>query len=461
MVAILAICFLALFALATRNWHWRGVWVAALAIVVGSAILIRFLFRQLTGGLARLDQLVGDMRQLLSQKFDANANIPVTFHAFSPESPHPILKVVATDINRGAMQLFSPDNTPTVPVAEAVAASVCIPGVFRSRKISSGLAGRANHHFLDGGLVSNLPAWVFDTERAIHSDAFTIVIEIDSEEVGTSIRSSVQWLTQAVRATVFGASDLNTRGVERMIRIPLSGKPLGVMSFDARFDVVAKVVDQAEVTTDAVLDGESERQDTVDRLQNLIHLALSEPSANGISHLVIGDVRVSMAILKKWEIDRLKIDTNHNISVRFIYQAGFVNGVHDLPPLPLADTPEETAIKEHDATYATLSEHDFPSAEVVRDPRKRIVSRYREGVKWLYALPVFPFRQGSTHVWPEARENYFVVIDGNQELPLEREKLDQKLQVVYDIVRSVVGRLAEMKREAPHGSSEDSSSGKS
>ena len=32
--------------------------------------------------------------------------------------------------------------------------------------------------FLDGGLVSNLPAWPFDEERALDPDALTIAVEI-------------------------------------------------------------------------------------------------------------------------------------------------------------------------------------------------------------------------------------------------------------------------------------------
>ena len=75
------------------------------------------------------------------------------------------LKVTVTDITNRRMVVFS--NTPEfadVEVAEAVAASIAIPFVFKPARIPSYVAGR-DALYADGGLVSNLPVWVFADEK--------------------------------------------------------------------------------------------------------------------------------------------------------------------------------------------------------------------------------------------------------------------------------------------------------
>ena len=63
---------------------------------------------------------------------------------------------------------------------------------------------------VDGGIVSNLPAWPFDEERELDPEALTIAIEIhDSPRVSQSDRFS--WLTAAIRTGLFGSSELNMR----------------------------------------------------------------------------------------------------------------------------------------------------------------------------------------------------------------------------------------------------------
>jgi NTE family protein len=71
------------------------------------------------------------------------------------------LKIVVTDVDQGTLEIFDADTTPDVVVAEAVAASISIPVVFRPAFIPSFRPGR----FADGGLVSNLPIWSFSEEK--------------------------------------------------------------------------------------------------------------------------------------------------------------------------------------------------------------------------------------------------------------------------------------------------------
>lgn len=79
-----------------------------------------------------------------------------TYEEFLP------LKIVATDLTRRELRIFSQATTPDVEVAQAVAASVAIPVVFKPVELE--LLGSAGE-YVDGGLVSNLPVWIFANEK--------------------------------------------------------------------------------------------------------------------------------------------------------------------------------------------------------------------------------------------------------------------------------------------------------
>jgi predicted acylesterase/phospholipase RssA len=65
--------------------------------------------------------------------------------------------VVSTDLGSGVAKVWSTDKTPNESVALAVRASCSIPGFFQPVQI-----GTTRH--VDGGLLSNLPAFIFDTD---------------------------------------------------------------------------------------------------------------------------------------------------------------------------------------------------------------------------------------------------------------------------------------------------------
>ncbi len=86
------------------------------------------------------------------------------------------LRVVATDTYRKDIELFSerePKHRGT-RIADAVAASVAIPIVFKPVAITNLEYTR----FQDGGLISNLPAWTWDHVRTLESDAWVVSVEV-------------------------------------------------------------------------------------------------------------------------------------------------------------------------------------------------------------------------------------------------------------------------------------------
>lgn len=70
------------------------------------------------------------------------------------------LKVYATDLFTRSLKEFSPTATPTVPIAEAVRASMSIPLYFDAWKFSN--HNPDDHFYVDGGVLYNFPIGAFD-----------------------------------------------------------------------------------------------------------------------------------------------------------------------------------------------------------------------------------------------------------------------------------------------------------
>ena len=72
--------------------------------------------------------------------------------------------VTAVDVDNGQRVVFGPGYEETVPVSQAVAASCCVPGIFRPYRIG-------NRYFLDGEVVRTLSA-----DLAVAAGANVVII---------------------------------------------------------------------------------------------------------------------------------------------------------------------------------------------------------------------------------------------------------------------------------------------
>lgn len=177
------------------------------------------------------------------------------------------LKIVATNISDEVGEVFSLERTPDVPVADAVAASICLPIVFRPWRflcargtgVSADIKERS---FLDGGLISNLPVWTLElddantldetqsTERNIYTFAFAI--RSGKPELAAAAEPAVPkrkerfWLRALGSSVISGSIELDTRGVKNMIHIPIECT-IGMLQFDAGLKDLAAAVSKAKV----------------------------------------------------------------------------------------------------------------------------------------------------------------------------------------------------------------------
>ena len=200
-----------------------GAWIAALAWWMAE-------------GLGRVKAVRYAVNQALSLRVrNSRDPSPVTFADLAAAGKLP-LRIVASDISSGKVALFSAEETPDVAVADAVAASICLPVVFSPWMIQGKL------HF-DGGLVSNLPAWTFDPEREVDRDAWTAAIEIADEGYGTPFGFGI--IKAAVVTAIFGSGMLNTRGVDKLRRLTLT-VDLRLLEFNFDRDRAAETIAHAQ-----------------------------------------------------------------------------------------------------------------------------------------------------------------------------------------------------------------------
>lgn len=168
------------------------------------------------------------------------------------------LKIVASNLNQRRIEVFSLDTTPQVAIADAVMASICIPLLFRPIYLRAMQAT-----YVDGGMLSNLPAWAFEEERCLTPDAAIVAIELEEAgRIGERPRrlNGPAYLRALIHTALFGAASLSKRVSGLLIPLSLralkrDGTPLTLLEFDiARADAREIIRDARAVAQEKLLD---------------------------------------------------------------------------------------------------------------------------------------------------------------------------------------------------------------
>lgn len=231
-----------------------GYWAAScpvcgLAAAVAEIALVLLAGRRLLSGLASLDLLRDKLDLALRQRLglDPASERPATFRDLRLRGRP--LRIVATNVDRRTLRLFSDKTTPDMAIADAVTASMAMPLVFKPQRIDG-------QRHVDGALVSNLPAWTFDEERELFPDASTIAFEIaDPRSVGEAHRGSsvASLLAGIARSALFGATVLERRGTVHLQGFPLQ-TTVGLLDFDMSKGRATRAVRNAQAFVEAETD---------------------------------------------------------------------------------------------------------------------------------------------------------------------------------------------------------------
>lgn len=158
------------------------------------------------------------------------------------------LKIAVSDSRSGKLVLFD-HNDENVVVADAVAASAAIPFAFVPPDVE-GMADDSEPVLVDGGLVSNLPAWSFREEkRALEREqggppipiiAFTLVDEVqapaeDPAKIRGRARRLWRFTADVLRTGIFGSQAIVQAFISDLFVIELPS-PLGTFSFSCSRD---------------------------------------------------------------------------------------------------------------------------------------------------------------------------------------------------------------------------------
>lgn len=122
-----------------------------------------------TGGVRQADGSIqgGLVNATFKELADLKAQQPHRYAAFKA------LYVVCVNLTLSQIEVFSAETTPDVIVADAVRLSSSIPFVFRAHRLyiknaQTGFRPEPDpkgHRYVDGGMLSNLPIWLFDKAK--------------------------------------------------------------------------------------------------------------------------------------------------------------------------------------------------------------------------------------------------------------------------------------------------------
>ena len=282
---------------ATRSW---SVIVIATLTTLVIGLLGIWTLRVLIGGLADLNRFRSALAVLLQRKmFPAEPERVVKLGDFGL-CGRPTLKIVSANLSRRRLQLFSPERTPDVAVADAVAASICLPLIFAPWRIEGST-------FVDGGIVSNLPAWPFDEERELDPQALTIAVEIADTSNAPVVRR-FNWLRSAIRTALFGSGELNLRVSGQAEQLVLESS-LDVLQFDLTLTQARQEVRDAEAAASVRLDKRLFRRPELYRNACEVTRGLAEDVIESALRIRGKRVRVAIAVPDR--------DYHHSLRLRF------------------------------------------------------------------------------------------------------------------------------------------------
>ncbi|GAC1631108.1 MAG: hypothetical protein NVS9B10_24210 [Nevskia sp.] len=393
--ALLAALAIVIATCVTAAWvHWA----AGVALFIAITVLVGWWLLRLYRGVTALEQFCKAMDDALAIRFPGIER-PIRFQHFK-DARKPELNIVATNIAAREMQVFNARTTPFAPVAEAVAASVCIPLVFKPREFEKGT-------YLDGGLVSNLPAWVFDEERSLDPDAVTIAVEIRDPPAPQHEKPARDWLEPALRTSIFGRGGLNKRVNGRLISLPMSSR-LGLLEFDAKLGskssapgaAVGAPARAASKPERATVIGEVEQaRDAalfrlwleLEKVPEVLDLAVEEIGKEVLRELVKSDSPVP---LSRNQDARVRValaipPPGHVISLRLEAHAGFDGEPDQGMLLPIAGSyagkafaSGEMVLVQGQQLQQDRDDRDQPA------PVRRVVDRAWPRMQWSLSVPI-------------------------------------------------------------------------
>lgn len=214
---------LALAVLLALFWFWPH---ATLLLLVPVGVAAWWLLVRFPGWLS-LASIEAVLERLMRVKLTLPPDAPPVTFARLHQLRGVELAVIAASLDSGKLVRFDRKRSPDVSVAKAVTASAAIPLVFLPVEVEGSAC-------CDGGIVSNLPAWVFDASLSVDPSALVVTSENSVASPVTAARAplgGVRLVLKILRAALFGARVLETRGLRNHFALALATDSIPTMDF--------------------------------------------------------------------------------------------------------------------------------------------------------------------------------------------------------------------------------------
>ncbi len=376
---------------------------APVLYLVGSFFLgagLWWIYRSVIGGLADVRRFRNALGRLLQEKIFPDEPGRVVTMADFGIAGRPSLKIVSANLSQRRLHLFSAERTPTTPTADAVAASICLPIIFAPWFIDGEL-------YIDGGIVSNLPAWPFDEERELDPEALTIAVEIEEPPRGISA-GRYGWLPAAIHTALSGSAELSVRvsGPAEQLALPTR---LGLLDFDITASAAAQEVREVAAAAGVRLDKRLFRLPEIYRNACQVTQALAidglgiRPGGKGDDHRV----RVAVG----------RLERGYARSVRLSYSVGFEDNTDELMLIPLEGSVAGAAWMEK---QSILEIYPWKAAWDLPGPANCLRRKSRwQGLAWVMCIPILDDVTNRPRLLVQLDGNSPLVQDADTEAALE------------------------------------------
>lgn len=173
----------------------------------------------------------------------------VTFNDLPPQS----LRIIASDITNGNLVVLPDDlkkygiDPLSFPVAKAVRMSCSIPYFFEPVKLH---IGKSTSLFVDGGVLSNFPMWLFNSEH-IRKERPVIGLRLSADEIWKphEVENAVD-LFSALFKTMKDAHDsryISKKHVQNIVFIPMKG--ISAMDFQLNDEIKGELIERGRIYT--------------------------------------------------------------------------------------------------------------------------------------------------------------------------------------------------------------------
>ena len=163
----------------------------------------------------------------------------VTFYDLIPN-----LHIISADLEKHTVKVWNKDNTPTESVAKAVCCSCCIPFFFQP----------IENKYVDGGLLSNLPSFIFAKEPHYNR---ILNFKLETDDFGHKISSFFDFITSLIDTVVEGACNIQQSLSYDLFDVSIKINDITAIDFGCiNIDVIENLISKGEKAMADFLDEE-------------------------------------------------------------------------------------------------------------------------------------------------------------------------------------------------------------